>query len=165
MNIKEFDTVIFDLDKTIWNCYDKYGNSVWAKQMLQPFTKISPRDIIDDVNSTCILDPYIFDLMKDLQSIGKTLEFLSIGKRYDTPDIIMQPSIQLIFAFGLNFFNGIGSLYYKTEDKEKYLGKLIKGKTLYVDDNNDTLQKAKNLNLKNLTILDRKSFKHWNELL
>jgi hypothetical protein len=45
---------LFDLDLTIWECLNKHGHSIWAKQMVAPF-KTQGNIITDDVGSTCFL--------------------------------------------------------------------------------------------------------------
>ena len=43
---------LFDLDRTLWDCQNKYEQEIWAKQLIPPFrfaTHYSENIIIDDV--------------------------------------------------------------------------------------------------------------------
>jgi len=61
------DLFVFDLDRTIWECYNKYNRSIWAKQLLYPYKKLNDDLIEDDVLSQCILQPNIRDILKYLK--------------------------------------------------------------------------------------------------
>jgi predicted phosphatase len=55
LKINKKDIIVFDLDKTIWDCEDKYTNSIWAKQIIFPIIPIDDNTIIDDCGSICRL--------------------------------------------------------------------------------------------------------------
>ena len=49
---------LFDLDLTIWDCYDKHGNPIWAKQMVAPF-KTQGNIVTEDRKSTRLNSSHI----------------------------------------------------------------------------------------------------------
>src|SRR3990167_8735131 len=102
------DLFVFDLDRTIWECYNKYNRSIWAKQLLYPYKKLNDDLIEDDVLSQCILQPNIRDILKYLKENRKDVAFLSCGARYGTQ---VQPSVQMLEAFDIYYeFNAFKCL-------------------------------------------------------
>ena len=124
-------THIFDLDKTIWDCSDVYGNSIWAKQLLPPFS-INGLVITDDVGSTCRLRNGVHRYMSSLVSSRSLIGYCSVGRVLHLPDQY-QPSILLLDMFGLNLFaSRLCFLGYKTDSKVNHLANI--GDCIFYDD-------------------------------
>ena len=68
---------IFDLDKTIWDCFDKFGNSIWAKQLLPPFS-LSESIVLDDVQNTCHLRAGVKEYMYSFQQLCSKFGYCSV---------------------------------------------------------------------------------------
>ena len=124
-------THIFDLDKTIWDCSDVYGNSIWAKQLLPPFS-INGLVITDDVGSTCRLRNGVHRYMSSLVSSRSLIGYCSVGRVYHLPDQY-QPSLLLLDLFNLKFFSPtLCFLGYKTDSKVDHLVNV--GDCIFYDD-------------------------------
>lgn len=150
---------IFDLDKTLWNCYNASGEEVWAKQLSPPFVFKSD-NVLCDASGSCVklhngFREYIKRLaeLADMPSIG----FLSVGALQDIP-LEEQPSVAILQKFELySYFNAERILVFKTEKKDKYLKDM--GYCVFIDDDDKHLADARKLS--NVTVIDRKSFKDW----
>lgn len=124
-------THIFDLDKTIWDCYDKHGNSIWAKQLIPPFN-LSTSEVVDDVQSVCRLRPGFKGYLDSLVSLDSMIGYCSVGKIFNLP-YEYQPSIILLDLFQLNCFSPtLSFLGYKTDSKVQHL--LDVGHCIFYDD-------------------------------
>ena len=153
--------IIFDLDLTIWECFDKKGNNIWAKQLIPPF-KFEKGIIYDDVGSNCSLRRGILEYIRWLYDKNNTISYCSIGAYKNLPSIY-QPSILLLKKYDLmKFFNGPSILEYKTFDKINYLKK-INEKSIFYDDNDKILEKA--FGLENITPIDAKKIMNWEKLI
>ena len=111
---------IFDLDRTIWDCYDKHGNPIWAKQLLPPFS-IQGDQVTDDVGSICLLRPGIKLYISNLLSSEHNIGYCSVGRVYNLPNKY-QPSVLLLDLFKLDEFDPpLCFLGYKTDSKVDHL--------------------------------------------
>ena len=152
---------LFDLDITLWDCYDKHGNPIWAKQMVGPYKK-QGNIITDDVGSTCVLRYGVKDYLEYLRINKYDIGFVSAGKNYILPNEF-QPSIMLLKEFQIYFlFNYIRVLEYKTYDKTrtvKYIGEPI----VFYDDNLDVLNSMSEI--ENVIPVNSKEIKDWTKLI
>ena len=153
--------IIFDLDRTIWDCFDKNGNQIWAKQMIPPF-HTENQFVIDDVNSKCSLKPGVVNYIKWLKKKNCIIYFCSVGAYYKMPRKF-QPSIILLETFGiLKFFDIKSVLKYKDFDKNLFL-KNINERSIFFDDNDKIIKKASVF--KKLKVIDAKKIDNWNNLI
>ena len=150
---------IFDLDLTIWECFNKNNDPIWAKQMVTPFRLIDGY-IIDDVNSRCFLRKSIDQQLLKLHQENHEIGFLSVGAYHNLPYEI-QPSILLLKKFNLYpFFNHIKRLEYKTFDKASVI-KDIKEPLVFYDDNINVLKSVQKFN--NVTAVDSTKISNWDD--
>jgi predicted phosphatase len=154
--------IFFDLDKTIWNCFDKYNNKIWAKQLIAPYRLVEENKIIDDVGSICQLDVDFIDFINSLNLID--YGFCSNGAILNV-DFLEQPSKKLIDLFSIKDYKYF-ILQYKIESKKQSIEKLFSLQTdvpnvILVDDDDDVLSTFINTNI---TTIDRKLFKNWKEI-
>ena len=159
--LEKFDTYIFDLDRTVWDTYDITDRSIWAKQLIPPYTLVDDNKIVDDVGSYCVLKNGIREFIISLNNKNKKLGFLSIGALYDAPEKY-QPSLNLLKLFELyQFFNYEKVLAYKTESKKEYLDELKP--CVFFDDDEKHLKMASSI--KDVLEIDSKQIADWNNLI
>jgi predicted phosphatase len=155
----KYDTIIFDLDFTIWNgCEPKY----WAKLLIPPF-KLNGRCIYGTDGKFIQFQDNIEDVLRMLHSANKNVGFASIGA-LENVLYNMQPSIVALQMFNIyQYFNYQTIMVFKTY--RKAIALKPKGNTLFIDDDDNQLMDAKQTHGDNITVLDRKSFHSWKDLL
>lgn len=158
MNLNTFDTIIFDLDFTIWDgCEDKY----WAKYLKFPYT-IDDRKIYGSDQKYIEFHEDIKDVLAILYTSNKNLGFITLGGLLDVSDED-QPVTHCLKMYDVyKYFNHQKTILYKTDLKGKYLKKL--GRTIFIDDAPNNLEDVSKIHPDVIT-LNRLSFKNWKELL
>jgi len=160
LDYQKEDTFVFDLDKTVWDTFSVHGYSIWAKQMVPPYS-LEQNRIIDDVYSYCVLRPGIRRYLDFLRSNGKKVGFLSSGFLMNT-EYDKQPSVNILKMFGIyEFFNFEKILLYKTYSKKDYLCKF--DNCVFFDDNDEIIQEVSTLG--NVKIVDSKKILDWSKLI
>tara|TARA_B100002019_G_C21092415_1_gene509301 strand:+ start:52 stop:576 length:525 start_codon:yes stop_codon:yes gene_type:complete len=144
--------IFLDLDKTIWDTFDKYGNQIWAKQLVGPLTLKKQNIIVDDVFSKCILRKDVlkfvnyFSLKKNF-----SISYITNGKYFGLPNRY-QSSLIALSLFKLNgYFNSRNYLLYKTASKAKILSSIPNIKILF-DDNIKIIKECSKI--KNTIVID-----------
>jgi len=151
---------LFDLDLTIWDCFDKKNNPIWAKQMVFPFENRNDV-IIDDVGSRCILKKGIKEYLRYLNNESNKIGFVSAGKHATIP-YEYQQSIHLLRAFDIyKFFNYTKRLEYKDYNKTLDIKNII-CPTVFYDDNDEVLNQMKYF--KHVLPIDSKKL-NWNDMI
>lgn len=152
---------LFDLDLTLWDCYNKHGNPIWAKEMVTPF-KTNGNIITDDVGSTCVLRYGVKDYLEYLRINKHDIGFVSAGRHFSLPDNF-QPSIILLKEFQIyHSFDFIRVLEYKTYNKAN-LVKFLDAPIVFYDDNVDVLNSISDI--ENVIAVDSKEVKDWTKLI
>jgi len=151
IDYNKYNIFIFDLDKTLWDTSDKYGQSIWAKQMIPPF-RSEGNTVRDDVDSLCRLRDGVLEYLNFLSSKNMRIGFLSSGFLWGTA-YESQPSIKMLELFNIiDFFNFKKDLLYKTEPK---VGKLEDvGECVFFDDNDNVIARASEM--QNIRVIDSK---------
>lgn len=157
MKLLEFDTVILDLDYTIWyGCKDKF----WAKKLVSPI-KVKKNKVIDRNGDFITLYEGVQDFLKYLTTYNKNIGYITRGG-FDMTPIYQQPPVQCLFYFDISkyftFNNVVTSMNYRKSEFFK-----SHGNTLYIDDNEDELLDIKN-NFPSVITLNRNQFKNWKDL-
>jgi hypothetical protein len=155
---------IFDLDLTLWDCYNKHGDPIWAKQMVWPYHRqVTTNDILtDDVYSFCSLRRGVKEYLKHLKGEGHQIGFLSAGAYHSMP-YSQQPSVRMLKMFGIyNDFDYIQVLAYKSFNKAETLTR-INQPIIFYDDNQDVLNSVRDL--KHVTAIDSKEILDWSNLI
>ena len=151
---------IFDLDLTIWECFNKKNDPIWAKQMVFSFD-LKGDIITDDVGSKCILRDGFRNYLEYLQKSNSKIGFVSAGKHPTIP-YEYQQSRHLLRTFGIyNYFNNMKILENKLYDKTLNV-KNTSIPIIFYDDNDEVLVKMKAY--KHVTAIDSKKIR-WNELI
>ena len=158
MNLNTFDTIIFDLDFTVWDgCEDKY----WAKYLKFPYT-IDDRRIYGSDQKYIEFHEDIKDVLSKLYASNKNLGFITLGGLLDISDED-QPVTHCLKMYDVyKYFNHQKTILYKTDQKSKYIIK--KGKTVFIDDNQHNLDDI-NQNHSEIVTINRFDFKNWKDLL
>ncbi len=132
--------VIFDLDNTVFTTFDRYGNHIWSKQMIQPFYHDIVDDveqIIDDVGSICKLLPNRKDVIRSLAEQKFSIGYLSNGRSLALNES-QQPTLIILEMFGLlGYFNSCRILQYKTGCKVAAIKSLFDLESCLVLDDDD----------------------------
>lgn len=160
MSVNNNPYIYFDLDKTLWDTYDKYGNEIWAKQMIFPFRLVNKNTIEDDVFSKCILRNNAKEFLKYLKKNKYKFSFISNARYFNLPDSL-QPSILLLKKFGIfDFFSKPNFLIYKSKKKKNFLKLNKKKRYILFDDNKEILSSFKKID--NIKTINSLNISNWN---
>lgn len=158
---------VFDLDRTIWATRDKYGNLIWAKQMLEPFIYDAKEEVItDEVGNETFLFKGIKNYLQSLKAKDCYTTFLSLGKIYNNNNYNI---LNLISEFELQFnSNSHGFLAHKSDSNYKnyILSKLslTRGNLIYFND--DEKENEFLSSIEGVTIIKPTDFKeNYNNLI
>ena len=157
MRILDFNTIILDLDYTVWyGCKDKF----WAKKLVSPI-KTKQNMIIDKNGDFITLYEGVEYFLKYLTKHNKNIGYITRGG-FDMTPVSQQPPVECLFYFGISeyfkFNNVVTSMNYK---KSQFFRN--NGNTLYIDDNENELIDIKN-NFPDVVTLNRNQFKNWKDL-
>lgn len=158
MNLNNFDTVIFDLDFTIWNgCQDKY----WGKNLIPPI-EIHGRKISGADNKYIEFHDGIKEVISSLNKNNKKIGFITLGGLL-TVSYEDEPVIKCLKMYDIyRYFNHQKTVLYKTDKKSKHI--VQSNRTIFIDDNEEVLEDIRN-NCSSVTVLNRNDFKNWRELI
>lgn len=157
---EKYDSIYFDLDKTIWECFSLKGTSMGAYNMNPPFEMLSGVLIKDIDGNHCKLQDGVRIVFKLLNDNDMNMGVISSGEKDNTVPSA-QPSVLLLKKFGLwNYFN-LGVLCKQGINKRNYIKGF--GKTLFIDDDDENIQEVKVD--ENIDVLDRKAFEGWEQIL
>jgi predicted phosphatase len=154
---------VFDLDRTLWDVFDKHGNPIWAKQLVEPFEARNDDAIVDDVGSICRLKPGVKNFLSSLHKEKKKISFLSVGGIKHLP-MKYQPSVLALKTFGiLKFFNCKRILLYKF-DKKSISFPEPRENCIFFDDSDEHLNDVKR-ELPDVTLVDAKIIENYESIL
>ena len=150
----------FDLDRTIWNTYDKYGHPIWARQMIEPYTVIDKFTIQDDCLSVCKLDHDIIDFFESIKM--HEISYISCGGNLNVV-YHEQPSVKLLKLFNIyDFFSANKILIHKNQNKHEHII-LNNKRVFFIDDSTDELEKMKAM-YPSVNCINRASFIQWKDI-
>jgi predicted phosphatase len=159
MKLLDYDTIITDLDNTIWDGYKPY---FWAKLLKLPYT-LQGRQVTGAGYEAILLQQDVKEVFTVLFTKNINLGFASIGGLENT-SLEKQPSVILLKMFGLyDLFLYQKILVFKTERKSLLINP--QGKTLYIDDSTEQLKDVRLVHGDTIDLLHRHSFKNWKDLL
>lgn len=156
INLSDFDTIIFDLDFTIWR-----GNKpqFWARLLIPPYAKKHNR--IYDKNENYIeIDVELYYVLEKIKE--KRIGFVTRGGTKDIPHE-SQPITTCLKMFGIQKYFGYNCHILLKEDLKSSVFK-PEGKTIFIDDNILDLTDIAD-NFPTVKCLNRNSFKKWTEIL
>jgi len=157
---EKYDSVYFDLDKTIWECFSAKGTSIGAYSMNPPFELASGVLVKDIDGNYCRLQDGIRTVLKLLNDQDMNMGIISSGEKENTVPLA-QPSVLLLKKFNLWDYFNLGVLCKQGINKRNYIKGF--GKTLFIDDNDEHIQEVK-MN-EDIDVLNRSAFDGWDQLL
>jgi predicted phosphatase len=160
MEIKpqNYDTIIFDLDFTLWDGCEK---DFWAKKLEFPI-KLKNKTIFDKQGKSITLQNGVKEILSYLSLKNKNIGFITRGGLLET-EFENQPPIKCLKKFEIfDFFNYQKVVIYKTDLKSRYI--IPCGKTLYIDDNPMDLNDI-SLHHKDIHLINRNDFLNWKDIL
>jgi hypothetical protein len=158
MNLNNFDTIIFDLDFTVWDgCEEKY----WGKNLIDPIILKNKRVIGND-GKYIEFHSNIKRVLKQLYKNNKNLGFITLGGLL-TVSYEEEPVVKSLKLYDVyKYFNHQKTILYKTDIKSKHI--IQKGKTVFIDDSDHNIKDITE-NCPNITCIHRFSFNNWKELI
>jgi predicted phosphatase len=160
MKLVDFDTIIFDLDDTIWSGSEP---DLWAKKLIPPlYYDNKTIRVYDFIGKYLQLHSNLKNVLCYLQSHRKKIGYSTIGGWENVP-YEWQPCAIVLKTFALeSFFQHMRVVQYKTGNKTKDF--IPSGKTLFIDDNEKHLIEVK-AKFPEVITLNRGSFESWEKLL
>ncbi len=158
MKLNDFDTIIFDLDFTVWNgCRDKY----WGKNLISPLN-LQGRRITGSDGDSIEFQEGIKEVITFLHEHNKRIGFITLGGLL-TVDYDQEPVVECLKMYGIyKYFNHQKTVLFKTDKKSRHIIK--NGKTIFIDDNEEVLSDIRD-NCPDITAVNRYSFANWKELI
>ena len=164
---EKYDTIIFDLDNTIWDCFTPTGTGMGAYATEAPYELQEKNTIVDIRGNVIKLQEGIRECLEILDNNNKNLGIVSTGQKLS--DIVSrtpiptqaQPSIMLLKKFDIYKYFNYDIILKAFANKLEYVRPL--GETLFIDDKFDNLTNVQQ-NSK-VDVLWRKSFQTWQQLL
>lgn len=158
MKLSDYDTIIFDLDSTIWTgCENEY----WGKKLISPLT-IKDRKIIGSDGKYVEFHENVKQVLSLLTDQNKNIGFLTLGGlltvEYDDEPVIKCLKIYDVYKY----FNHQKTVLYRTDLKSRHIQHL--GKTIFIDDSEEVLRDIRN-NCPTVKVLNRNEFNNWGELI
>jgi predicted phosphatase len=157
---EEYDTIIFDLDGTVWDVTDATGQGNGAYTTVAPYKVENPGVAVDTKGNIIQLQEGVDDLLRILNGVDKNLGIISSGERQDRP-FEAQPSVMLLKLFNIYKYFTYEIVIRRTEDKEAWIKPF--GKTLFIDDSQLNLDKVNALGT--VDVLWRRAFGPWKSLM
>lgn len=155
-----YDTIIFDLDNTIWNCYSPNGDGIGAYETENPYKLVSP-GVLQDIKGNIIkMQEGAMEVLKALDEDDKNMGIVSRGELFDRP-FDAQPSIMILKKFEIYSYFNYEIILKVGIDKKEYCKPL--GTTLFIDDDDTQLQSV--MQRDDIDVLPRQSFQDWEILL
>lgn len=155
-----YETIVFDLDGTIWLCTSPTGEQIGAYMTVPPYHLRSENIVTDLKNNTITLQKGIRSLLDMLDASGVNLGIASAGEVKDRP-FESQPSILLLNKFDIRKYFNYDVILKAGMNKAEYVKD--KGSTLFVDDIKDNTDAVNSLG--RVDVLWRGSFRSWEDLL
>ena len=166
--LERFNTIIFDLDNTLWQCVTPKGEGIGAYETSAPYKFLDALTIQDIKGNIITLQEGVKEVLDILDLCNKNLGIVSRGeklvdveKKVSVP-FASQPSTMLLKKFDIfKYFN----LYiiYKAFGNKADLVKSDGNKTLFIDDDKGQLDEVNQKG--EVDVLWRKSFINWKDLL
>ena len=158
--LEHYQTVIFDIDQTLLDCFSPSGESIGCYSTVAPYTLLS-KNVVKDIKGNIIrLQQHVRDFLDILDENDINLGICSRGEKRDTP-FAAQPTTMILKKFDIYKYFNLDVILKEKINKYEYVKPV--GKTLFIDDSDEQLQNV-SANPK-IDILNRKSFDDWFQLL
>ena len=155
-----YRTVIFDLDKTIWDCYKSDGTSIGAYATTAPYELVADNMVMDVNRNIIRLQPGVKKVLDVLDNCDLNMGIVSSGELDDRP-FGAQPSTMLLKKFDIYKYFNYDIVLRRGADKSKYVKAF--GETLFIDDDQEHLVNVNQAG--EADVLRRSAFAKWEDLL
>lgn len=157
---EDYDTVIFDLDNTLWDVVSEAGSALSAADVVPPLVLMGKDIVLDSQNNTIRLQRFVRELLDLLDKNMTNLGIVSRSELQNRP-FESQPAIMLLKKFHIfDYFNYEIHLKHGME-KSEYVRPL--GKTLFIDNERENVS---NVDLNCCSdVMWRGSFRQWSDTL
>lgn len=160
--LEEYDTIYFDLDGTIWDCYFNGGNENGAYLLVPPLKRASAREVIDIKGNICVLQDGIIDLLPAL--VEKDINLAIVSRSYNSRwTFAAQPAVMLLKMFDIYKYFTYSVVIKERIQKSQYIKP--KGKTLVIEDDSAQVDEILSSSLQDVDVLRRQSFDTWHTFL
>jgi predicted phosphatase len=156
----DYDTVVFDADGTIIDCFSPQGDGIGVYKTNPPYDLKNSNMIIDTEGNIIKLDAGVRDLFKWLDDNDVNIGIVSSGEKENTP-LQAQPGMLVLKKFDLKKYINYEVVFKRDINKGDYVKPL--GKTLFIDNKDDNLDNVDDKGM--VDVLNRGSFENWNDLL
>jgi len=156
----DYDTVVFDMDGTILDCFTKQGDAIGVYQTNPPYKLTTSTMLVDTDGNVVRLEPGIRDLFKWLDKNSINIGIVSSGEKEDTT-FEGQPGVLVLRKFDLKRFINYEIVFKHDINKGNYVKPL--GKTLFIDNKDENLDDVDKKG--QVDVLNRGSFENWEDLL
>lgn len=158
--LENYNSVIFDIDQTLIDCFSSAGDSIGCYRTVAPYSLLS-KNVIKDIEGNIIrLQQHVRDFLDILDENNINLGICSRGEKRDTP-FAAQPTIMILKKFDIYRYFNLDIILKEKINKYEYVKPV--GKTLFIDDNEEQLQNVSSN--PEIDILNRKAFDDWFQLL
>ena len=160
MKILGYNTVVFDLDDTIWSGSEP---DLWAKKLMPPLYHDNKKNrVYDYIGKYLQLHEGIYTVLDKLNNVNKNIGYSTVGGWGGTPYDWQPCTVVLRMLSMEKFFKHMRVIQYRTGNKVKNFVPI--GKTLFIDDNEKHLKDIKEA-FPEVTVLNRNQFERWEDLL
>lgn len=162
-----YRTIIFDLDKTLWQATTPNGDSIGAYETTSPYSLKDSRTIVDIKGNVIELQEGVREMLALLNENDKNLGIMSRGEKLLDVNMRLsapfeaQPSTQLLKKFDIyKYFNYV-IIYKAFAEKIQYVRP--SGLTLFIDDDRQWIDQVKQRD--DIDVLWRGAFSTWQSLI
>ena len=158
--LEPYNTIIFDVDGVIFDCFSASGESIPCFTTNAPYD-LQNRDIAKDVTNNIIrLHHHVREVFEILDNNDINMGICSRGERRNTP-FAAQPTTMLLKKFDIYKYFNLDVILKEGITKSNYVRP--NGKTLFIDDSKEQLQDVEANT--NVDVLSRDAFSDWVQLL
>jgi len=160
--LDKYDTIYFDIDGVLLDCFSSKGEGVGAWQTQPPF-KLEDSRVVSDINNNTIqLQEGIKELLDALDIANKNLGIVSRSSdRNKMLPFAALPAVMLLKKFDIYKYFNFPITIKPDITKSQYIK--TSGKTLFIDDERSNIDEV-NEDKELVDTLWRKSFLNWDDL-
>lgn len=164
-DIFSYDTILFDLDGTVWDIISSDEKDISAADTKGPYQLLEGDIILARDGVRIFLHPGFWEFLTLLVEEGISLGVVSSSKSASPDkDPTMQPAFQLLEKFDLGgYFDAGIVIEHSSIPKSRLVNRIAKGKTLLIDNELDVLQDVEEES--NVDVLPRWTFPDYYELV
>jgi predicted phosphatase len=155
-----YETVIFDLDGVLWDCFQPNGQSTGVYTAVPPFKREAGNIVTASNGAVIRLQEGVEQLLAALDKANKNLGIVSRSEAQGVT-FAAQPAVMLLKQYGIYKYFNYDVIIKWGINKAEYVKP--NGKTLFIDDDQQNLGEVQQKD--QVDVLWRKSFVNWNQTL